>query len=63
VDAIGGIAYLRQSEHVMSDRARFCDAYDAIARRERDHARMLPEVRDVVKKLTAARVAQLEAGT
>jgi len=63
VDAVGGLTYLRQSTNVMSDRARFCDAYDAITRRERDRARMLPEVRAIVERLSGSDHAQLEAGT
>jgi len=63
VDAIGGMAYLRLSENTMSDRARFATAYDTITRRERERARMLPEVRAVVERLAEQRVGQLEAGT
>jgi len=63
VDAVGGMAYLRLSENTMSDRARFATAYDAITRRERERARMLPEVRAVVERLAEQRVGQLETGT
>jgi len=62
VDAVGGMAYLRLSENTMSDRARFATAYDTITRRERERARMLPEVRAVVERLAEQRVGELEAG-
>jgi hypothetical protein len=63
VAAIGGLSYLRYSENVMADRARFCEVYDALSRREREHAQMLPEVRAVVERLQAAPAAQLEAAS
>ena len=63
VDAVGGMAYLRYSENAVADRARFVEVYDALARRETDHARMLPEVRQVVERLTAGNAAQLEGAT
>jgi len=62
VNAVGGLAYLRTSENTMADRARFCEVYDALSRREREHAQMLPEVRAVVERLQAGATAQLEAG-
>jgi hypothetical protein len=68
VEAIGGLSYLRTSENVMSDRARFCDAYEAMVKRQEAQARMLPEVRAVVERiaaqrqLTAPEPHRLEAG-
>lgn len=61
VDAVGGISYLRQSADVVADRARFLQAYEAMRTREQEHARMLPEVRQVVQRLGPA-PALVEAG-
>ena len=61
VDAVGGISYLRQSADVVADRARFLQAYEAMRTREQAHARMLPEVRQVVQRLGPA-PALVEAG-
>lgn len=63
VEAVGGISYLRQSENVMADRARFLQAYEALQARESERARMLPEVRRVVERVAAGSAARrLEAG-
>jgi len=63
VNAIGGLSYLRLSENIMADRARFIEVYDALATREREHAQMLPEVRAVVEQLQSPATAQLEASS
>jgi len=63
VDAIGGLSYLRYSEDAVADRARFVQAYDALAEREQREARMLPEVRAVVEQLQSPAAAQLEASS
>lgn len=55
VDAVGGMTYLRLSENSMSDRARFMDVYQVLADREREHARMLPEVRQAIEAITEAK--------
>lgn len=38
----------------MADRARFAQAYETLAKRERTQSRMLPEVRAVIERLAAA---------
>lgn len=51
LDAIGGWRTLCQSDNDAADRARFLQAYDVYVRREQEHMRMLPEVRQVVARL------------
>jgi len=55
VRAVGGLSYLRTSENVVADRARFVEVYDALAKREREHLTMLPDIRAIRERL------QLEA--
>jgi hypothetical protein len=51
IEAIGGWQYVRMSENAMADRARFCEVYEALERRRREDAMMLPEVRAVAERL------------
>lgn len=44
---------LCQSENSIADRARFIEAYEQIANREKERDTMLPEVRQLVDRLTA----------
>ena len=55
VDAVGGWRELCMSTNQVAGRARFAQAYEVLARRERTQARMLPEVREVIKRLAAGR--------
>jgi hypothetical protein len=68
VDAVGGMSYLRLSENVMSDRARFMDVYQVFAQRKQEQTRMLPEVRQAIEAITERKrlrlpdAARIEAG-
>jgi hypothetical protein len=69
VDAIGGMTYLeRVADNDTADRARFLQAYEQLAAREQERARMLPEVREIIEQVTASKrlqlrdTARLEAG-
>ena len=55
VDGVGGWRELCMSTNNVADRARFVQAYEALARRERMQFRMLPEVHEVIKRLAAGR--------
>ncbi len=48
VKAMGGWAYLCNSENPMADRARFMDSFKALQQRTEHDRRMLPSVRDYV---------------
>jgi len=61
VDAIGGYIALCDSENATADRARFVQAYDALLARAQKDARMLPEVRQMVRHIASGEVKQLEA--
>ncbi len=50
--AIGGWRYLCDSENLTADRARFIQAYQALAKRAQTDRRMLPEVRATVERLS-----------
>jgi hypothetical protein len=64
VQAVGGLAMLRASEHQAADRARFVEAYDRLLDQERTRLFMLPEVRETLKKINAlASLAQIEQGS
>jgi hypothetical protein len=69
VDAIGGMTYLeRVADNDTADRARFLQAYEQLAAREQERARMLPEVRAIIEQVTASKrlqrrdTARIEAG-
>jgi hypothetical protein len=62
VDAVGGLTYLRLSETSVADRARFLEVYQVLARRRAEEARMLPEVREAVRRLLAGGRLALGAG-
>ena len=49
VDAVGGWRVLCMSTNAVADRARFVQAYEAMAKRERTQSRMLPQVREVLE--------------
>ena len=53
VDAVGGWLVLCMSENGVADRARFAQAYETLAKRERIKSRILPEVREAVERLAA----------
>ena len=61
VDAIGGYIALCDSENATADRARFVQAYEALLSRAQKDARMLPEVRQMVRHIASGEVKQLEA--
>lgn len=52
VDGLSGWATLCASTNVVADRAHFLRIYDGLLQRHREDAAMLPEVRELVKKLT-----------
>lgn len=56
VDAIGGLAYVRYSEDTVADRARFVQVYEVMERRRREEARMLPEVREAIRRALPGRM-------
>lgn len=49
VDGVGGWRELCMSTNAIADRARFVQAYETLAKRERAQVRMLPEVRTIVE--------------
>lgn len=49
VDGVGGWRELCMSTNAVADRARFVQAYKALAKRERAGLRMLPQVREVLE--------------
>lgn len=53
VDAMGGWRSLCESENNVADRAHFLKIFEAISNRDREDRRMLPEVREVAKRLAA----------
>ena len=64
VKAIGGWRYICFSpeDAMVSNRARFVTAYEVLVRRARDNERMLPQVRDVMKRLATEKRMQLGDG-
>lgn len=62
VDGVGGWRELCMSENAIADRARFVQAYEALARRERIQSRMLPQVREVLE-LASRKMKRIEAET
>lgn len=53
IEALNGWRYLCLSEDTMADRAQFFRVYDALATRDRETRRMLPEVREVRMQIQA----------
>jgi len=62
VDGVGGWLDLCMSMNRIADRARFVQAYEALAKRERMQVRMLPRAREVLE-LASLKMKQVEAGT
>ena len=64
VEAIGGWRYICFSPEsaMVSNRARFVTAYEVLVKRTRDNERMLPQVRDIVKRLAVEKRMQLGDG-
>ena len=63
VRAVGGWSYLRMSDSVMADRARFCEVYETLQNRARQDALLLPEVRAVAERLRMERPREVKALT
>ena len=63
VDAVGGWLVLCMSENAIADRARFVQAYETLAKRERAQARMLPQVRKVLELVGDEKRQVIEAVT
>lgn len=63
VDAVGGWLQLCWSENAVADRARFVQAYETLAKRERAQSRMLPQVREVLELVSGKRRQVIEAVT
>ena len=61
VDAVGGWRVLCMSTNIVADRARFVQAYEAMAKRERAQSRMLPQVRDVLELVSGEKRQAIEA--
>ena len=65
-EAIGGWSYFQQAQEdaQMADRARFCQAFEQLQKREQTDARMLPAVREYTEqvRLLANRMKMLPAG-
>lgn len=62
VDCVGGWLQLCWSENAVADRARFVQAYETLAKRERAQVRILPQVREVLE-LASGKMKQVEAET
>lgn len=62
VDGVGGWRLLCMSTNAIADRARFVQAYEALAKRERAQVRMLPQVREVLE-LAGGKMKQIGSGT
>lgn len=62
VDCVGGWLQLCWSENAVADRARFVQAYETLAKRERTQVRMLPQVREVLE-LASRKMKRVEAET
>lgn len=57
VNAVGGWLRLCMSTNSVADRARFAQAYETLAKRERIQVRMLPQVREILE-LTSSKMKQ-----
>ena len=63
IRSVGGWMYLCHSEHLVSDRARFIEAYEIYDKRDRDSLRMLPGVKEFINTLASSKsVDQLTDG-
>jgi len=51
VECVGGLADLRHTSSRVADRARFIEAYQVLAARQEWEARLLPQVRDLRRRL------------
>ena len=60
VDGVGGWRELCMSTNAVADRARFVQAYEVMAKRERAQVRMLPQVREMLE-LASGKMKQVEA--
>lgn len=58
LEAIGGWSRLVDSDNYSADRARFLEAYQVFAKKEREVAQMLPEVRELAKALAMDRMLE-----
>lgn len=58
--ALGGEAMVRDSENPTADRARFVEVYNQLLERERGQMMQLPAVAQMVARLAASDVPQLE---
>ena len=63
VDAVGGWLTLCMSENSIADRARFAQAYETLAQRERTQFRMLPAVREALELAGGEQRQAIEALT
>jgi len=63
VDGVGGWRALCMSENAIADRARFVQAYETLAKRERAQSRMLPQVREMLELVSGKMKQQPEALT
>ena len=61
VDGVGGWRELCMSTNAVADRARFVQAYETLAKRERAQSRMLPQVREVLELVGGKRRQAIEA--
>ncbi|MCH8093252.1 MAG: hypothetical protein IH953_01535 [Chloroflexi bacterium] len=55
VRQIGGWSHLAMAENVAADRARFIDAYDRMIEKQEYKTRQLPQIADLVKRLSITR--------
>ena len=55
IDGVGGWRMLCMSENAVADRARFVQAYETLAKRERAQSRMLPQVREMLELASGKR--------
>ena len=61
VDSVGGWREICMSTNAVADRARFVQAYEALAKRERAQVRMLPAVREALELAGGERRQAIEA--
>jgi len=60
VECVGGWSGLAMSENGVADRARFYQSYDILVQRERQRLAMLPEVRELIKRIASGGYKQIE---
>jgi len=63
VDGVGGWRELCMSTNAVADRARFVQAYETLAKRERAQFRILPAVREALELVGGERHRAIEAAT